>query len=92
MASDRDGSYTLVLSDPADRPDNAKPACDVNWLPLGPAPESVAIMRNMLPDPSFTNAIQFAGYGTEARDMGAYYPGGQYTTKTAFEATGCHHR
>ena len=92
VATDSNGFFTLVLSDPADRPANAKPACDANWLPFGPAPESVAIMRNMLPDPTFTNAIQSAGYGTEAQDMGAYYPGGQYTTKAAFEATGCHHR
>ena len=58
----------------------------------GREPEAVAIMRNMLPDPSFTNAIQLAGYGTEAQDMGAYYPAGQYTTKSSFEATGCNHR
>ena len=31
-------------------------------------------------------------YGSEAQDMGAYYPAGQYTTTAAFEATGCHHR
>jgi hypothetical protein len=49
-------------------------------------------MRNMLPDPAFTNAIQFAGYGTEVQDMGAYYPAGRYTTKSGFEATGCNHR
>jgi hypothetical protein len=92
VAADRGGFFTLVLSDPADRPGNAKPACNVNWLPLGPAPESVAIMRNMIPDPTFTNAIQFARYGSEAQDMGAYYPGGGYTSKAAFEATGCHRR
>ena len=46
-------------------------------------------MRNMLPDPSFTNAIQSAGYGTEARDMGPYYPAARYTTKAALEASGC---
>jgi len=92
VATDRDGFYTLVLSDPASRPSNAKPACNVNWIPFGPTPGSVAIMRNMLPDPTFTNAIQFAGYGSEAQDMGAYYPAGQYTTKSGFEAAGCHHR
>ena len=64
----------------------------MNWLPFGPASESLAIMRNMLPDPSFTNAIQFARYGSESQDMGAYYPAGQYTTTSAFEATGCHRR
>src|SRR5438270_5294425 len=89
VAPDANGDFTIVLSDPSNRPANATTACGVNWLPFGPAPESVAIMRNMLPDPTFTNAIQFAGYGTEARDMGAYYPAGQYTTKSAFEARGC---
>jgi len=92
VAPDANGYFTLVLSDPADRPANATTHCNVNWLPFGPAPEAVAIMRNMLPDPSFTNAIQFAGYGTEAQDMGAYYPAGQYTTKSSFEASGCNHR
>ncbi len=92
VTPDANGYFTIVMSDPADRPVNATTKCNVNWLPWGPATESLAIMRNMLPDPTFTNAIQFAGYGTEAHDMGAYYPGGQYTTKSAFEARGCHTR
>jgi len=84
MQTDATGAYTIVYSDPADRP-----ACAANWLPFGPAPESLLIMRNMLPDPSFTNAIQNAGYCTEATDMGPYYPAASYTTKAALEATGC---
>jgi hypothetical protein len=89
---DANGDFTIVISDPADRPANARGACNVNWLPAGPAPESVAIMRNMLPGPSFVNAIQFARYGSEAQGLGPYYPGGRYTTKAAFESLGCRHR
>jgi hypothetical protein len=92
VATDANGDFTIVISNPVDRPTNARDACGVSWLPAGPAPESLAIMRNMLPDPAFTNAIQFAGYGSEERDMGAYYPAGHYTTKAAFEAAGCHGR
>ncbi|MCU1451691.1 MAG: hypothetical protein JWP02_3861 [Acidimicrobiales bacterium] len=89
VATDASGGFTIVVSDPSNRPANATAACGANWLPFGPAPESLAIMRNMLPDASFTNAIQSAGYGTEAKDLGAYYPAGLYTTKSAFEAKGC---
>jgi hypothetical protein len=76
--------YTVVVSDPADRP-----SCATNWLPFGPAPESVLIMRNMLPDPGFHGAIQNATYGSEASTMGAYYPASTYATRAALEASGC---
>jgi hypothetical protein len=92
VAPDANGDYTIVISSAVDRPANAREACHVNWLPAGPTPESVAIMRNMLPDPSFANAIQLARYGSEALDLGPYSPGGHYTTKAAFEALGCHRR
>jgi hypothetical protein len=32
----------------------------------------------MLPDASFTQAIENISYGSEAREMGAYYPKGRY--------------
>ena len=34
--------------------------------------------RNMLPDPSFAQAIQNVSYGSEQAQMGAYYPAGKY--------------
>ena len=36
------------------------------------------IYRHMLPDPSFTQAIQNVSYGQERTQMGAYYPTGRY--------------
>jgi hypothetical protein len=88
---DAQGYYTIAISSAAARPLNATEACGVAWLPSGPAPQSALIMRNMLPDPSFAQAIQNAQPGKEAQAMGAYYPTGHYYATTAdFERTGCH--
>jgi hypothetical protein len=38
----------------------------------------VLLYRQMLPDPSFAQAIQNVAYGSEAAQMGAYYPSGRY--------------
>jgi hypothetical protein len=87
---DADGDYTVVLSSAADRPANATRACGVAWLPTGPLSKSIVILRNMLPAPSFAEAIHNAEPGTEAATMGAYYPRGTYyATPADFEATGC---
>jgi hypothetical protein len=87
---DTSGFYTIVLSTPDERPSNAKEPCGVNWLPWGPSSEGVLILRNMLADSSFEQAIQFATYGSEAGMMQDYYPAGQYfADKTGFEALGC---
>jgi len=84
---DASGAYTLVVSTKADRPASViDGTCRCVWLPWGPGGSVVLIMRNMLPDPSFTNAIQFAGYGTEQHDLGAYYPAGCYLSSAAFDA------
>jgi hypothetical protein len=80
---------TLVVSTPANRPSNARPECGVNWLPWGPNARNVLIYRHMLPDPSFTQAIQFATFEHEAATMGDYFPISHYETKAGFEATGC---
>jgi hypothetical protein len=36
------------------------------------------IYRQMLPDPSFKQAIQNVSYGSEQQQMGQYYPAGRY--------------
>jgi hypothetical protein len=36
------------------------------------------IYRHMLPDASFSQAIQNVSYGSEQAQMGAYYPDGRY--------------
>jgi hypothetical protein len=84
-----DGFVTLIVSTPANRPSNATATCGVNWLPWGPNARNVLIYRHMLPDPSFTQAIQFATFEHEIDTMGDYFPDSHYTDKASFEALGC---
>lgn len=86
---DGDGYYTTVLSTPGQRPKNAKPGCGVNWIPWGPSSRGVLILRHMLPDSDFAEAIQFAEYGEERATMNDYLPTGEYVTKKDFQARGC---
>jgi hypothetical protein len=82
-----DGTYTIVVSTPPDRPASvADGSCSCVWLPWGPGASVAMIMRNMLPDPSFTNAIQNARFGSEQQDLGSYYPAGCYMTAASFDA------
>ena len=72
-------SYTLVVSPPSAWPAAAQKRCrSATWIPWGPQPQGVMIYRHMLPDPSFTQAIQNVSYGHEQSQMGAYYPTGRY--------------
>jgi hypothetical protein len=77
---DSSGDYTIVVSQPASWPAAAAQACSgtVSWMPWGPQPEGVVLYRQMLPDPSFAQAIQNVAHGSEQQQMGPYYPGGQY--------------
>jgi hypothetical protein len=85
-----DRRYTIVVSTAAARPANARPACGVAWLPAGPLASTSLILRHMLPDASFTHAVQNTELGTEQAVMGDYYPRGQYyATKADFEQLGC---
>jgi hypothetical protein len=85
---DGDGYFTLVVSDPDQRPANATDANGIAWLPWGAAyPDSVVIYRHMLPSAHFTEAIQNIGYGTPVREvMGAYAPEIAYCTREIIEA------
>jgi len=77
---DANGDYTIVVSQPQDWPTPAQRRCaaSASWIPWGPQPDGVMIYRHMLPEPSFTQAIQNVSYGSEQQQMGAYYPGGAY--------------
>jgi hypothetical protein len=76
---DGHGDYTLVISPPGQWPTAAARRCrSASWLPWGPQPEGVVIYRQMLPAASFTQAIARVSYGSERRQMGAYYPTGRY--------------
>jgi hypothetical protein len=83
------GYATYVVSTPAQRPANATTQCGVNWLPWGPDLEGLLILRNMLPEASFTQSVQDAAVGKEAATMGAYLPADRYTSTASFAALGC---
>lgn len=85
-----DNNFVVVASTAAARPANARRACGVAWIPLGPVPQTFLMMRNMLPSPTFTHAVQNSKVGTEKQTLGAYYPTSTYFKTTQdFEALGC---
>src|SRR5437868_1127831 len=76
---DPSGYYTIVISTASNRPATANPSCGVEWLPKGPLPSAPIILRNMLPDSTFTQAIQdIPAQGQEQATLGPYYPRGYY--------------
>jgi hypothetical protein len=83
--------YTVAVSTQASRPVNATTACGVTWLPAGPAEQTTLLLRNMLADPRFEEAIQRVEPGKEQQQMGPYYPRGMYyaTPAAAERALGC---
>jgi hypothetical protein len=76
----RGGDYTIVVAPPGDWPAAAQQRCRdaASWIPWGPQPQGVLLYRQMLPDAAFSQAIQNVAYGSEAAQMGAYYPAGRY--------------
>lgn len=86
-------TFTIMVSTAAARPAHATMACGVSWLPAGPAPDTVMIERNMLPNSTFTQSIQAAHYGSEKADLGPYYPSTTYMSTTQADqlakASGC---
>ena len=87
---DAQGYFTLVVSDPAERPANAIPGNGIAWLPWGGVyPDSLLIYRHMLPDPDFAEAIQNIPYGTPPEEvMGEYFPRLAYCDRATIEAAG----
>lgn len=87
---DKRGYYTIVISTKSARPANATARCGVVWLPAGPHLQTLLLMRNMLPAPTFEWAIQNARVGHEREDMGDYHPTGTYyATPADYRKTGC---
>ena len=79
VALDESGFFTVMVTDPADRPTWANADNGITWLPWGPFPDGLIIYRHMLPDPGFDQAIQNVPQGTEpAGIMGDYLPIGAY--------------
>lgn len=82
---DDEGYFTVVLSDPADRPKNATAQNGFTWLPWGPYPDQVLIYRHMLDNPQFAQAIQKVEKGDKLNvKMGAFAPVGTYCRKDVF--------
>lgn len=102
---DKDGFYTIVSSLPEDRPANAREECGVYFLPLSPRGSGymaedgkaighpdlgIFIMRNLLPNTEFNQAVQnVKAWGEEKTIMGDYLPEIKYTSQQDFESKGC---
>ena len=87
---DAEGWYTVVISDPADRPTNATAADGVAWLPWGREPVAAFALRNLVPDPSFDEAAQavpVSGTATTTH-MGDHTPLATFCARSTFEAEG----
>jgi hypothetical protein len=79
VALDSSGYYTIAVSTAATRPSTATARCGIEWLPKGLLPSAPIILRNMLPSPTFTQAVQnVPAQGQEQATMGPYYPQGRY--------------
>ena len=86
---DSQGYFTVVVSDPSNRPSNATAANGVTWLPWGPYYDGMPFYRQMLPSADFTQAIAQIPLGTDPQAvMGDYYPVAAYCTKQRFEQGG----
>ncbi|GGP26752.1 hypothetical protein [Silvimonas amylolytica] len=94
---DANGNYVIAISRAADRPANATSACGFGWIQWsevgdgnGHPNDGLLIMRNMLPDPAFANAIQNVHIpGQEQSVIGNYLPTVTYGTTQSFTALGC---
>ncbi len=97
---DKDRNYTIVVSRPEDRPQNATLENGVAWIKwsqrgegledkLNRADFGMLILRIMGNDPNWKQRPDnIAKPGTEEAVMGPYFPKGHYTTTETFEAKG----
>jgi hypothetical protein len=101
MPTDQRGFFTVVISRAEDRPSNASQGCGrawIEWSPRGDGEDEplrdpdfgLLGMRNMLPDPSFAEAIQNTQTpGDERQVMGDYLPTVTYMSPADVENAGC---
>jgi hypothetical protein len=97
---DENRNYTIVVSRPQDRPNNATLENGVAWMNWSPRGEGLddprnradfgmLILRIMANNPNWSQRPDVVTKpGTEEPVMGPYYPEGYYTTKAEFEAKG----
>jgi hypothetical protein len=88
-----DGGYTVVVSQPEDRPANATPDHGVAWLQgADPARPDLVLLRHMLPAEAFFAqsvwAVPELVVGAAQPIMGPYYPETVYSDTATFAAGG----
>lgn len=87
LVRDPDGTFTIAVSTPADRPATAR-----NWIPFGPEPTALMLYRHMLPSAAFypfsAQNVAATGAPIEAT-MGPYFPRAVYCTTAQFDADRC---
>lgn len=82
---DDQGYFTVVISDPVDRPANATAANGFLWLPWGPFPDQLLLYRHMLHNPAYKEAIQNVEKGDSLKTaMGEFAPRGVYCRPEVF--------
>lgn len=87
---DSEGYFTVVVSDPDQRPVNAVAENGIGWLAWGALyPDATLLYRHMLPAPGFAQAIQNIPLNTPPESvMGEYYPLLAYCDRATAEAAG----
>lgn len=88
-----DGTYTLVVSQPADKPADATEAQGVAWLKgADPSQPDLVALRHMLPSKEFFPqsvwSVPEGVIGAAENIMGPYYPQITYCDKATFEKGG----
>lgn len=91
--------YTIVVSLPGDRPENATTRCGIAWMNWGTTGDgatrprsTMMVMRNLTTTdhPAFRSAVQNVADPAKTESvMGAYLPTVTYTTAARFQHRGC---
>ncbi len=99
IPEDRDGTFSVIVSKPEDRPKSATQACGHAWLDWGRRGDftgrdgqTTLVWRNTLPANGFAQSfLAVCEPGTEKAVMGEYLPTGRYfADAAAFDAeVGC---
>lgn len=90
---DAERNYTIVASKAKDRPRNARTECGIAWIDLpedgdgmGDEDFSLLVVRNMLADPAFPEALQNMLDDRDLAKMDPYLPTGRYVMPNAVES------
>ncbi|WP_292999828.1 hypothetical protein [Nevskia sp.] len=84
-----DGTFTAVISSEANRPVLAYPQFGYNWLPFGPAPFGLTVLRQILSRPTFEGNFQNAVDNPDApltETLGSFAPDITYCDRATFTA------